>query len=63
MEAIRKLVNNAWKWNLFDFAREAGLDAHDESTKKAFLNFQKAADALRQLDENVMAVVTGTKAA
>lgn len=60
-DPIKSLVNNAWKWGLYEFAQATGLDPNAESTQKAFRNFQNAAEAIRQLDNRVLGIVTGAK--
>ena len=61
-DPIKNLVNNAWNWGLAEFAKATGLDPQAEATQNAFRNFQKAADAIRQLDKNVLGVVTNPPA-
>ncbi|MGH7175728.1 MAG: hypothetical protein ACREGR_05230 [Minisyncoccia bacterium] len=55
---VRALVRNAWDWGLAEFCRATQLDPQERDVQEAFHNFQKAADALRQLDDHILSVVT-----
>ena len=57
MDPIKALCANAWNWDLRRFAVETGRDPYDETTRKLFVRFQRAADELRSLDDATLAII------
>jgi hypothetical protein len=56
-ELVTNLLNNAWNWNVFDFARHTGMSERDGATQEAFLQFQKVADILGRFGKEPTEVI------
>lgn len=59
MQEIANIVINGWNWDLSTFATHMHLPPTANSTIEQFVEFQKAADALRRLSPETLKVVTG----
>ncbi len=56
-DLVAKFARRAWDWSIVEFAAALKKPDTDVWVREQFLKFQRAGDALRGLDQDVLAVL------
>jgi hypothetical protein len=59
IDVLKAVAGNGWRWDLWEFAERLGDKPDNENLQKRWRLFQQAADAIRQLDDQTLAVIVG----
>jgi hypothetical protein len=55
------IAQNAWDWDLNEFARRLGLDAETHYTRQKFQRFQELARVIAEFDTEALAILASPK--
>lgn len=56
-EVVFDIIHNAWNWGLREFAEKLGKVPATPQIQQEFLAFQKVADELRKLPNDVLELI------